>query len=249
MNATGNNRKKRRAASLDGYTTVSELAEMAGVTPNAIHGWLRRFKRRGTDYRVRNGRLYLSPRTVDQYLNRRGVPASPPRPGDVSIYHYAKEHGIVHNRLLKACYTGKLDCIRYKKAFYANRYAIERLLENTLPNGWVWGTDAARELGITVPALYKRLRRRKLPIKLILGRGAIRREDLSKVRNVLPANTIPAVKVASKAGTTRGAVTWWMRKHGHPVYHAPYGTYMTAFVTEESAKAYLNREHKEGRRA
>ncbi len=227
------------AASLAGWISVRELAELAGATPNAVHSWLRRNARRPQQWRIVGKRALMHPRTAERYLNRGDIPSGEPEPGMIPVLEAARLLGAPHNRLLAYCHQGRARCTRWRKTIWINRYDAAELERNPLDEGWVWASEAAERLGITRPALLKRLRKRGREIRLVRGRAAVRWQDALDTQDYVPPGVIAAARVAAAAGVTRGAVTHWARSNGHPVYHRSGPSGRIAYITRETAEAYM----------
>ena len=228
------------------WRTIADIAATAEVSRNAVWYWIRANARPGLDYRVVDRVGYVRPEVAEAYLMRRGVPSGRPGPGYLPALELARRLGVSHNTVLGYCYRGEVPCTRWRRTIYVARYELERRVRSPLPDGWVWLEDAARELGMTRPALRKRLARRGVEIRTIGGRGAVRRYDVAEVREIVPAGAVPAQRLARELGVSRGAVTAWARAHRRPVYYGTRGGHRIAYVDAETAEAY--RRHRGVRR-
>ncbi len=224
---------------LDGWYTVTELAELACTSRHAVLYHLRRHERKGMAYIQRGNRLLITPNAAERFLAGGGIPRGCPRPGYTPLQELAPALGVSPNLLRKQCLTGRVDCYRYRHTIYVHTYQARDANAGGLPPGWVWAREIAAQIGLSRSALVRRLRRRGKPIRRIMHQAAVRRADVNEVMDIAPAGAVPVQRVARLAGVTRNAVTYWCRYHGYPVYYQSRGGGRVAMIASDIAARYL----------
>ncbi len=252
------------------YLTVSEAARIAGVTPDALRGWLRRHGWYRYPYAVFwRGRAMVNRDALEAYLYRGNLPRLERLyPGWVGLAEMVRRYPLSHGVAYRACLRGEFRAGRWKRGIYVEPHSFHRWAEEMLTpirHPWIRAADLARRLGmhpvsvrtkahrhgVTVAYRYDpKSRMRVAVIHLVEWEDAFGPTEAQKLPD-LPEGYVLAADVAEREGVTRSAVILWTKERGFEVrYVAAPGAPRMAAIPEVAARLYARmrarrRRHRE----